>query len=128
MSSLLLSHLPVISCYTCYVWSAILNTVSLHPTVVAYCTVSYGTGVVQESVCTVRIIYTLLALPSKTTYSLLPMVIQIRLHNFFNSLSPKCITSTYVLHKIRDYYMPLIICHRSYNNLKILGFMLQTNF
>ena len=28
------------------------NTVSLHPTVVAYCTVRYGTGV-QESVCTV---------------------------------------------------------------------------
>ena len=54
MSSLLLTHLPVISCYTCYVWSAILNTVSLHPTVVDYCTVRYGTGgVVQASVCTV---------------------------------------------------------------------------
>ena len=52
MSSLLLSHLPVISCYTCYVWSAILNTVSLHPTVVDYCTVRYGTGVVRASVCT----------------------------------------------------------------------------
>ena len=38
----------------CYVWSAILNTVSLHPTVVDYCTVRYGTGgVVQASVCTV---------------------------------------------------------------------------
>jgi len=54
MSSLLLSHLPVISCTLCYVWSAILNTVSLHPTVVDYCTVRYGTGeVVQASVCTV---------------------------------------------------------------------------
>jgi len=29
------------------------NTVSQHPTVVAYCTVLYGTGV-QESICTGR--------------------------------------------------------------------------